>query len=138
MANVIKRPLDKKIIDDIWEQFFKSVKKTNSSQEFKKIIELLFSDVEKVMIEKRLAIVCLLKDGKSYKEVGRLIDVSSATISFVKQGFKRNKNYLPKSISYQYQGDDDWLDFFKQSIKGTGKGRDSRIFRKYRYISKRK
>ena len=128
MANVIKRPLNKKIKKDVWGQFFKAVKRADSSNELKDIMEALFSDAEKVMIEKRLAIVCLLKDGKSYKEVGRMIDVSSATISFVKQGFKRNKDFLPKHISYR-EKEQDWLDF----LKGDSSG-----FPRYRFTPRKK
>lgn len=134
MANVIKRPLNKKIKEDAWHQFFKVVKKADSSGELKDIIEALFSETEKVMIEKRLAIVCLLKDGRSYKEVGRLIDVSSATISFVKQGFKRNKNFLAKHVVYSYREERDWLEFMKESAKEIGGGSASSRLRKYRYL----
>jgi len=41
------------------------------------------------MFEKRIAIIILLEKGLSYREIGRIIDVSPTTIGFIKHTFTR-------------------------------------------------
>lgn len=49
----------------------------------------LFTRAEITMLEKRLAIPLLLAKGLSYREIGRAIDVSPVTVSFIKHHFTK-------------------------------------------------
>ena len=88
MVNVSKKYLNESLRQDIWREFKLRINSNKSPEE---TLRKYFTPDEIVMIEKRLAIDLLLKEGNSYREIGRKIDVSPATISYIKQGFKINK-----------------------------------------------
>ncbi len=53
----------------------------------------LLTPEEILILEKRIAILILLGEGKSYREIGRTIDVSPRTVSFIKHHFKRTPRF---------------------------------------------
>jgi len=52
-------------------------------------LKRLLTPPEILMLEKRIAILILLEEGKSYREIGRTIDVTPRTISYIRHHFTR-------------------------------------------------
>ena len=100
--SVNKNFFSEKIKNKAWALFREEfTANADAALSFKKF----FTPRELNMIEKRLAILALLRQGKSYLSIRRELGVSPATISFIKHGFKINKrprreiSYLEKSKS---------------------------------------
>lgn len=89
MVNVSKKYLDKRLKDRIWGGLFKKIKQTKSIDNFEKILSGKLTPEEMTMVEKRLAIDFLLRQGVRHNEIKKRLDVSSHTISFVKKGLQR-------------------------------------------------
>jgi len=89
--------IDKTIKDLIWKEFLEEIKKAKSTQEIKGVTNKFFTSNEIEILEKRLAIVYFLNKKLSYRKIGEIIWVSPRTISFVKNGLKRNTK--PKGAS---------------------------------------
>lgn len=79
----------------LWDNLLAELPKVKSKKELKEILESLLAEGEKRMILRRLAAAVLIKQEKSYKEIGRILWVSPATISAIK------KNLLSKNIYHQ-------------------------------------
>ena len=86
----------------LWEQLVSRLAESKSA-ELKKNLDILISEDERRNILIRAAIIALISEGKSYKEISALLWVSPATISVIKKNifgkFGSYKNYrlLPKS-----------------------------------------
>lgn len=96
MVNVNKKYLEENLKNSIWRDFVRKIKKARSEKDIKETIGKLFTLAELIMIEKRLAIISLLKRGLSHREIGRILDVSPATVSFVRNGFSKPKKSRQK------------------------------------------
>ena len=79
----------------LWDKLVLELSKINSYQELKNAIESLLSRNEKQFMLRRLAANALIRQGKSYKEIGEILWISSATISAIK------KNLLNKHAHYK-------------------------------------
>ncbi len=94
MVRVNKTQFPEKLRRQVWEILWNYTKQ--SPEALARKFSTLFTRSEIVMLEKRLAIPLLLNQGLSYKEIGRMIDVSPATISSVKHHFtKKKKRSVP-------------------------------------------
>ncbi len=71
--------------ESLWEKLVGKITEINSKNEIKAILESLISKDEKKMMLRRLAILALINEGKSYQEIGEILWVSSQTISTVKK-----------------------------------------------------
>ena len=91
MVNVNKKYLEEKLKSSIWRDFIRAIKKARTEKDIKETVGKLFTPTELIMIEKRLAIISFLKQGISHREIGRILDVSPATVSFVRNGFSGPK-----------------------------------------------
>jgi len=88
MVQISKRKLDTKVLQKLFRLFFEAVGNKNNQEEFQKIIDDLFSEIEKIMIAKRVAIIYLLLKNIDHEVIGDTVKVSSATIakfSFIKE-----------------------------------------------------
>lgn len=85
MANVRKNFFNEKLKDKAWLLFREEVA---ASKDAASCFKKYFTPREIDRIEKRLAILALLQQGRSYLSIRRELDVSPGTISFVKHGFK--------------------------------------------------
>jgi len=86
--------LEENLKRDAWHKLAEKIK---VSKNIKEVLRKVFTPSEVIMIEKRLAILAMLKSGNSYLAIRRAIDVSPGTISFIKHGFKINKRE-PKTV----------------------------------------
>lgn len=89
MVNVSKKYLEKRLKNRIWGDLLKQIKQAKSTDGLEKIFSRKLTPKEMTMIEKRLAIDFLLRQGVRHNEIKRRLDVSSHTISFVKNGLQR-------------------------------------------------
>jgi len=79
----------------VWERILERTSGSHSKSEVKKFLESLLSEKERRFLLRRLAVVALLRSGKSYKDIGRILWVSPQTISTIK------RNFLGKSKQYR-------------------------------------
>ncbi|PIP29882.1 hypothetical protein COX26_01765 [Candidatus Jorgensenbacteria bacterium CG23_combo_of_CG06-09_8_20_14_all_54_14] len=84
MVNISKTQFPKELRKKVWRRFYELVKRSPSEETLVKNLAVLFTSSEITMLEKRLAIPLLLAKGLSYREIGRAIDVSPVTVSFIK------------------------------------------------------
>ncbi|MDO8664414.1 MAG: Trp family transcriptional regulator [Candidatus Liptonbacteria bacterium] len=121
---------------DIWRRFLNDIEKADSKSAIAKLFDNLLSANEKALISKRLAAMALIKSGKSYKEIGRILWISPSTVSAIKKSvhqainYKSNRYYagnsknekrknmkaLPPRTIFDY-----WINF--PLPKKTGRGR---------------
>ena len=99
MTNVNKKYLDSSLKNEIWEEFLKKIKTAHSGSDLQTILLEYFTPNEIIVLEKRLGINLLLKQNLKYREIQQLLDVSRATISFVKGGLKKKKQLRIKKSS---------------------------------------
>lgn len=83
MGKVSKKWLDKDVEERLFEVFWKSLANIKSSEEAKEFLESFISNVEYIMLAKRLGIALMLKKGFSWEEIENTLKVSSATIMSV-------------------------------------------------------
>ncbi len=86
---------------DIWTKFLKKIEEANLKKEIAELLDNLLSSNEKILISKRLAAIVLIKEGKSYKEIGKILWISPGTVSAIKKSVYLSANY--KSNRY-YSG----------------------------------
>jgi len=119
----------------LWLKFLEKVKNSNPEMTVK-IFNFLLSVDEKEAIMKRLAAVNLIRAGKSYKEIGKILWMSPSTVSAVKKsmakatGYKSGNFYasqskkekekkikpLPERTIFDY-----WADFPFPESRGKGR-----------------
>jgi Trp operon repressor len=79
MTNVSKRPLGQKAREQLSSQFIELFSTANKKQHLDLFISL-FSDAERTMFIKRLAIVLLLAEGFSTYKIAKSLIVSDSTV----------------------------------------------------------
>ncbi|MEK7630107.1 MAG: Trp family transcriptional regulator [Patescibacteria group bacterium] len=89
MVRVNKKYLEKELQMLAWRSFLDAVKQSKSEEEIIPIVKKFFTASEITLLEKRLVIPILLNRGLSYRKIGEIIDVSPATISFVKHNLSK-------------------------------------------------
>ncbi|MFA5134079.1 MAG: hypothetical protein WC459_04740 [Patescibacteria group bacterium] len=75
-----------------WREFSKNVEKSNPEITAKILNSLLSAD-EKGTMAKRLAAINLIKLGKSYKEIGKILWMSPSTVSAIKKNMGKTTGY---------------------------------------------
>jgi TrpR-related protein YerC/YecD len=86
---VSPKSLNSKVAQTIKEQFLTVLCDLRNKNELKAFFEDFFTETEQIVLIKRLAIADMLKKGRSYEEIKKLLNVSSATISFVAEGLRK-------------------------------------------------
>ena len=87
MVNVNKKYLKADLSGPVWKDFIKGLENVKIKSDFDKLSEKFLTPAERIMLEKRLAVLFLLKKGISHREIGRILDVSPTTVAFVKNKF---------------------------------------------------
>ncbi|OIP75124.1 MAG: hypothetical protein AUK06_02400 [Parcubacteria group bacterium CG2_30_36_18] len=88
----------------LWEAFLKSVEKSKSEKQLTSFLNNLLSETEKKNIVRRLTVISLLKQRKTYKEIGEILWISPGTISAIKKSIGNTailKNYYSKYSFYK-------------------------------------
>jgi uncharacterized protein YerC len=81
MVRVSKNKINKEIYSKINSQFVSSLMCLDSKKKSLDFIDELFTQSEKVMLAKRLAIIIMLKEGLSQYAIWKALNVSPATLT---------------------------------------------------------
>ena len=81
MVQISKGKLSEEILFKLFELFFQIVGKKNKKEEFLRVINDLFSPVERIMIAKRIAIIYLLLKKIDQSTICQVLKVSSSTVA---------------------------------------------------------
>lgn len=98
MAQVSRYPISKEVYDRCWEIFTKTLIGIRDSKDADEIISDLLTPTERIMVTKRLSIAFLLNQGYEYREISKILRVSSPTISMVSLALKWGKNGYKKAV----------------------------------------
>lgn len=82
----------------VWAEILKNIKKTESNKHFIDAFDRLLSEKEKKLIAKRIIVISMIKAGKNYREIGKVLWISPKTISAIKKSMGDDKGY--KSSHY--------------------------------------
>ena len=77
----------------IWLKFIDNIRKAGEKQKAEKFLNNLLTEKERKIIAKRLATLALIKEGRSYKEIGKILWISPGTISSLKKSIKKDNGY---------------------------------------------
>lgn len=97
MAQVSKYPVSKDVYERIFDLFIKAISDLGSRKDTSGFIQELLTPTEQVMITKRLAIAFLLAKKYEYREISKILRVSTSTVSRVAYSYKEGK-YFSNSI----------------------------------------
>lgn len=111
MSKTSKKYFDEKFKNRIWSDFLLKIKQIKTRNDIENILRDILTKNELILIEKRLAVQQLFKEGFSYREISEQVDMTKRTISFIKHGFERppetkrvysiNKNYNSKTKKHK-------------------------------------
>ncbi len=101
MTRITRRGITKELDGRLFDVLLKEFKNTRTKKDLTEFLNRFLTPEEQIMTKKRLAIILYLQEGKRTKEITDALDVSRATISFVKRGLKRlsKKEKKPKPIT---------------------------------------
>jgi len=94
----------------IWHRFLKNVENSNRNNRTAEFLDSILTESEKKFISKRLAALSLIKSGKSYKEIGKILWVSPCTISAISkivndlENYQSNREYRAKRKNEKRKG----------------------------------
>lgn len=88
MVRVSKNKINNKIYLKISSQFVLSLMCLDSKKKSLDFIDELFTQTEKVMLAKRLAIIIMLKEGLSQYAIWKALNVSPATVTRISKMLK--------------------------------------------------
>jgi uncharacterized protein YerC len=89
MANFTKRGITEELDSRLLGVLLKIFQNIKTKKDLKEFLDKFLTPEEQIIIKKRLAIILFLWEGKKTKEITNTLDVSRATVSFVKKGLKR-------------------------------------------------
>lgn len=92
MPKISKNKLDKSAYDFLSNNLIGALADLNERKDVASLIDSLFTQTERLMLAKRLAIAVLLEKEFSYKKISGLLKVSSVTIGFVRNSIMKNNN----------------------------------------------
>jgi uncharacterized protein YerC len=90
MVNFAKRAITEELDSRLLGVLLKIFQNIKTKKDLKEFLDKFLTPEEQIMIKKRLAIVLFLREDKKTKEITNTLDVSRATVSFVKKGLKRS------------------------------------------------
>ncbi len=97
MARVINKNLDKAIESEIRAELLKEFKNVHSGRDVDWFFSKFMTNDEKRLVFRRLAVMKLMNQGKKYRDIKEILNISSNTISNVidiiqGRGYGRNPN----------------------------------------------
>ncbi len=94
MGKFIRSQINIDIEEKAWNEFLAKFDRALSAKKSGEILDSVLSSEEKIVLARRAAIIILLGENKTYREVSRLLGVSHQTISSVKKSISE-KSYKP-------------------------------------------
>ncbi|MEK7560156.1 MAG: Trp family transcriptional regulator [Patescibacteria group bacterium] len=80
MPHVSRKKLNKNIYQKISDEFIQFVLELKSSKEAKNFLSDLLTKTERIMLAKRLAVICMLMRGYSFEAIQRTLEISPSTV----------------------------------------------------------
>ena len=77
-----------------WEKIVEGLAMAKSSRGIKDSLDLLLTASEKKQMINRATAIFMLKQGKTYREIGEMLWLSPATISAIKKSMKQGQRYI--------------------------------------------
>lgn len=136
MANVNKKYFDEGLRHEAWSNLLSKIKNSSSIKELKSILDRFLPPSERIIFEKRLLIVLLLKKGFSYRKICQILDVHRDTISLVKNRFQHKKKDIKVRSLTKPQDIIKRKKSYPPAYKGSRRWADIEKYRSRRYKSK--
>ncbi len=77
-----------------WSKLIEGFTEIKSPQEMEKSLSLLLTTHEKTQMIKRASAISLLKQGKSYREIGKMLWLSPTTINAIRKSIRAQEGYV--------------------------------------------
>ncbi len=136
MPKINQNPLSDKQHRTVLEKLIATFSRLKSKDEIQEVFDSLFTEVEKLMLAKRLAIALLLENGVSYKEISRILKVSPVTVGFIKRNVVHRKAGYKKLLAELNSLDRSVLEKFSEFVSGLPQKHDRnrwQFLRKIKY-----
>lgn len=98
MPHVSKETLDEKVLQDLFNQLFKSIQKASDIRALKYFANEFFTRTEKIMLGKRLAIILLIDRGVPQHVISEQLHVSLSTTAKISAKIDQNKYRAVRNI----------------------------------------
>ena len=85
----------------VWMRVAECLASAESSEDIDEFLSMVMTKNERDQIVNRFAAIALLRDGKSYREIGELLWLSPQTISAIKKSFKVRGRYTSRHTRHQ-------------------------------------
>jgi len=127
MTNVSKKKLDAKVQDQLFKQFAQLF--TSEDEKYVgNLFDALFTDSEKIMFVKRIAVILLLAENYSSYRIAKTLKVSEATVYAAKKRFDAGTYDCIVSVTRKKSFDKEkfWMTFellVRAGLPPQGKGR---------------
>ena len=110
MAQISKYPISKDVYERVFDVFLKTIVDLQTKKQVSDFFQEFLTPTERIMLAKRLAIGILLAKEYEYREICKILRVSTATIGTVALSYKYGKNY--KKVISKLLQDEKIEDFF--------------------------
>lgn len=77
----------------MWQKFIEILEKKRGRNYLNKFLNNFFSEHEKKAVIKRLAAIALIRQGKTYKEIGEILWLAPNTISSIRKSLRNSQCY---------------------------------------------
>ncbi|MFH1162307.1 MAG: Trp family transcriptional regulator [Candidatus Jorgensenbacteria bacterium] len=82
-----------------WQKFLETAERASSDRKLNLLLDSVLSASEKRLMVRRLAIMALIGQGKTYREIGRRLWLSPSTVSAIKKGMGGHSLYRSRRES---------------------------------------
>ncbi|PIP30114.1 hypothetical protein COU12_01690 [Candidatus Jorgensenbacteria bacterium CG10_big_fil_rev_8_21_14_0_10_54_38] len=82
-----------------WQRFLETAEKAGSERKLNLLLDSVLSASEKRLIVRRLAVMALIGQGRTYREIGRRLWLSPSTVSAIKRGMRGRSPYRSRRES---------------------------------------
>ncbi|MEW6408365.1 MAG: Trp family transcriptional regulator [Patescibacteria group bacterium] len=96
MVRITKKGIDHNLNNLILDALLREFKNIRTRESLSNFLNRLLTQDEQIMIKKRLAVDMFFKKGARTKDITESLDVSRATIVFIKRGLKRTSSKKEK------------------------------------------
>lgn len=93
MSQISKFPITKDVYERIIEVFSRCIADLSSDDEIHSFLKEFLTPTERIMLAKRFAIGFLLEKKYSYREISKILRVSTTTISHVALNYDYGENF---------------------------------------------
>ena len=93
MTQISKYPVSKAVYEKVFDVFLKTVSGLHTKDSVSEFFKEFLTPTEQIMLAKRLAIAFLLEKGYDYREISRILRVSTTTVSRVSVSYKYGSSF---------------------------------------------